>query len=168
MQPDVFETEVLVIGGGGAGSRAALEASLAGVSVLLAVKGQHNVLGIRGAGATNAALSEGGAFFIDPERGAPHIEPWVDIRTATPEELVEVDYQNIIQAGLGMANPALARVLTQEGLQQRYQLEEWGFELSGHHLRHHGVPLLGLLNRRAWEPRGSIFAGRHWSSKPGR
>jgi succinate dehydrogenase/fumarate reductase flavoprotein subunit len=147
MQPDVFETEVLVIGGGGAGSRAALEASLAGVSVLLAVKGQHNVLGIRGAGATNAALSEGGAFFIDPERGAPHIEPWVDIRTATPEELVEVDYQNIIQAGLGMANPALARVLTQEGLQQRYQLEEWGFELSGHHLRHHGVPLLGLLNR---------------------
>jgi succinate dehydrogenase/fumarate reductase flavoprotein subunit len=70
MQPDVFETEVLVIGGGGAGSRAALEASLAGASVLLAVKGRHNVLGIRGAGATNAALSEGGA------RGKPTIVRW--------------------------------------------------------------------------------------------
>lgn len=146
--PEIIEVDVLVVGGGGAGSRAALEARLAGAQALLAVKGRHNALGIRGAGATNSALSEGGAFFIDPERGAPHIEPWIDVHAATPEQLAEVDYQNIIQAGLGMADPALARVLTQEALQHRYQLEEWGFEFSGgHFLRHHGVPLLGLLNR---------------------
>jgi succinate dehydrogenase/fumarate reductase flavoprotein subunit len=147
MRSDVFETEVLVVGGGGAGSRAALEARLAGASVLLAVKGRHNALGIRGAGATNAALSEWGGFFIDPEHGAPHIEPWVDIRTATAETMAEADYRNIIQVGLGMADPTLARILAQEALPQRYELEKRGLQFSGRFLRHHGVPLLGLLNR---------------------
>jgi succinate dehydrogenase/fumarate reductase flavoprotein subunit len=65
-QPKSRETDVLVAGGGGAGSRAAPEARLAGARVILAVKGRYNPQGKRGAGATNAGISTSGGF--DPER----------------------------------------------------------------------------------------------------
>ena len=59
---DVMRTEVLVIGGGGAACRAALEAHRAGAKVLLVTKGDFGAIGTRGAGATAGAQSEWGLF----------------------------------------------------------------------------------------------------------
>ena len=49
---EIVECEVLVIGGGGAGTRAALEAYASGAAVTIAVKGRFALSGVRGAGAT--------------------------------------------------------------------------------------------------------------------
>ena len=136
-----------MVGGGGAGSRAALEARLEGARVILAVKGRHNSLGVRGAGATNAGLSEWGGFFVDPVAGAAHLEPWLGTDKLTPEDFMDADYRNIIQAGLGMTDPNLAKVLAEDAFEQRYQLEKWGLRFNGRWLMHHGVPLLALLSR---------------------
>lgn len=146
-QPVTHETDVLVVGGGGAGSRAALEARLEGARVILAVKGRHNSLGIRGAGATNAALSEWGGFFVDPETGASHLEPWLNSGKPTVEDLIEADFRNIIQVGLGMTDPKLAQVLAEDALKHRYQLEQWGLKFHQRWLMHHGVPLVAVLSR---------------------
>ena len=146
-QPTVYETNVLVVGGGGAGSRAALEARFEGAHVILAVKGRHNSLGVRGAGATNAAISEWGGFFVDPVAGAAHLEPWLSTDKPTPEDFMDADYQNIIQVGLGMTDPNLAKVLSEDAFEQRYQLEKWGLRFNQRWLMHHGVPLLALLSR---------------------
>jgi len=47
----VLQTDVLVVGGGGAAARAALEARMAGAGVILATKGNFGSIGTRGAGA---------------------------------------------------------------------------------------------------------------------
>ncbi len=143
--PEIVETDVLVVGGGGAGARAALEASLAGARTVMAVKGRFNSVGVHGAGATGTGLSESGAFFyFDPKTGYPLIDPkeWGPISL---EEILELDYQVIIQVGLGMADPKLARVLVQDAIPQRQQLEAWGVQIHGDRLKHHGLPLLAAL-----------------------
>ena len=50
-----IKTEVLVVGGGGAASRAAIEAHMAGAKVTLAVKGRYGFMGIRGGGASDGS-----------------------------------------------------------------------------------------------------------------
>ncbi|HJO81651.1 MAG: FAD-binding protein [SAR202 cluster bacterium] len=145
---NTVETDVLVIGGGGAGTRAAIEASRAGAKTVLAVKGRFNSVGVHGAGATGVGLSEAGAFFyFDPKTGYPLIDPdeWGPI---TLEEILELDYQVIVQVGLGMADPKLARVMVQDAVSQRQQIEEWGVEIHGDRLRHHGLPLMAALGRQ--------------------
>ena len=146
-QPEVLETDVLVVGGGGAGSRAALEARLAGARVILAVKGLHNAMAMRGGGATNSGQSDWGGFFLDPETGAAHLAPWMDVSKSTVEDFVEGDYRNIIQAGQGMADPKLVHTLVQDAMSHRYQLQEWGIKFHGRWLLHHGVPIIATLNR---------------------
>ena len=54
------KTDVLVIGGGGAATRAAVDAKKAGAEVVLATKGSFGAIGSRGAGATSSANSEFG------------------------------------------------------------------------------------------------------------
>ena len=150
-QPETVVTDVLVVGSGGAGTRAALEARMAGAKTVLAVKGRFESVGVRGAGATAVGLSEEGAFFyFDPENGYPLIDPkeWGPISL---EDLLDLDYQVIIQVGLGMADPKVARVLMQDIMSQRQQLEEWGVKIYGDRLRGHGVPLVAALRPLAIE-----------------
>ncbi|HAL48156.1 MAG: FAD-binding protein [SAR202 cluster bacterium] len=145
---NTVETDVLVVGGGGAGTRAALESARAGAKTVLAVKGRFNSVGVHGAGATGVGLSEAGAFFyFDPKTGYPLIDPdeWGPISL---EEILELDYQVIIQVGQGMADPKLARVMVQEAVPQRQQIEEWGVQIHGDRLRHHGLPLMAALGRQ--------------------
>ena len=129
----VIESDVLVVGGGGAASRAAVEADRAGVKVVLAVKGQFGAIGTRGAGATTGGISIGGGPRVIGMPGGP---PSLDRQAA---------FDDIIQAGLGMADRKLASVLVAETWQALTELEEWGATFGGSGIRSHGMPIMNAL-----------------------
>lgn len=110
---EVIETDVLVVGGGGAAARSAIEAHQAGAKTTLAVKGRFGLRGLRGTGATSYARTN---YLYFPVAG----------RRVKSDEECEITYKRIIQAGLGLANRRLARVLVDDGLEVRRTLEKWG------------------------------------------
>ena len=135
---ETIKTDVLVVGGGGAGARAALEANRHGARVVLAVKGHFGAVGTRGSGGTCPALSEAGGMRAAGATGAQGLAP----------ETVEEGYANVIQLGLGMVDPKLARILVEEAYMQRKVLEGYGVYFRfglGWGARAHGVPLVGGL-----------------------
>jgi len=96
-----FETDVLIVGGGGAATASAISAHDNGARTTMAVKGRFGVPGVRGAGATSNPIGDywtirtvgpNGSFF-------------------NPPSLV---YQDMIQTGLGMADPDLCRIFVDE------------------------------------------------------
>src|SRR5216683_5592633 len=96
-----FETDVLIVGGGGAATASAISAHDNGARTTMAVKGRFGVPGVRGAGATSNPIGDywtirtvgpNGSFF-------------------NPPSLV---YQDMIQTGLGMADPDLCRLFVDE------------------------------------------------------
>ncbi len=135
---ELIETDVLVVGAGGAGMRAAYEAHLAGAKVVLAVKGRFGAIGVRGGGATAVGFSETGSM-----------RP-VGLPQRTPGDRLDPDqaYEDILQCGLGMADPRLVRVLVDEAFETRRALEEWGMVptfAEGYGVRTHGVPIVVTL-----------------------
>lgn len=135
---ELVETDVLVVGAGGAGMRASCEAHRAGARVVLAVKGRFGAIGVRGAGATAAGFSETGSM-----------RP-VGLPGRAPGERLEPDqvYEDILQCGLGMADPRLVRVLVDEAFEARRALDEWGMVptfAEGYGIRTHGVPIVVAL-----------------------
>ena len=104
---DTMHCDVLVIGGGGAAGRAAIAAHDAGANVLIAVKGRL------GGGATGFSMSEM-AGYNSPD-GA-----------ADPSDNPEQYYNDIMEAALGMADPAAARVIAENAENTVRQLEDWG------------------------------------------
>lgn len=96
-----FETDVLIVGGGGAATASTISAHENGARTMLAVKGQFGVPGVRGAGATSNPLAD-----------------YWTIRTVGPEGSFfnppELVYRDMIQTGLGMADPALCRIFVNE------------------------------------------------------
>ncbi len=129
-----LQTDVLVVGGGAAGARAALEARLAGARVLLAVKGRFSAIGVRGAGASACGMDASGGALYDPTAANP----------PTPEQL----YDDIIQLGLGLADPKLARVLAEDGVRNRSEFTAYNVAMNrgfGYGINAHGVPLMAAL-----------------------
>jgi fumarate reductase (CoM/CoB) subunit A len=106
-------TEVLVVGGGGAAARAAIEAQKAGAKTTLVVKGRFGLRGNRGTGATSYASVHYRYF--------PIVSGNVE-----PEEELDFVYQRIIQAGLGLVDRRLARILVDEAGEARRSLDSWG------------------------------------------
>lgn len=96
-----YETDVLIIGGGGAATAATIAAHEAGARTLLAVKGQFGVPGVRGAGATSN----------------PKADFWT-IRTVGPKGGLfnppDATWADMVQAGLGTADAKLCRVFVDE------------------------------------------------------
>lgn len=136
---EVMETDVLVVGAGGAGMRAAYEAHLAGARVLVAVKGRLGAVGIRGAGVTGVAISEMGAMRAV---GLPHLRPGDRLE---PDQV----YEDAIQCGLGLADRKLIRILVDEAVPARRQLEDWGMTptfAEGYGAKTHGVPITMALH----------------------
>ena len=129
-----LKTDVLVVGGGGAAARTALEAHMAGASVILAVKGGFGSVGTRGAGATASGISEAGAILAagPAESPIPAIDP-------------DKDLSDILQLGLGLTDRKLATILVEESHKAREELREWGwvFQLWG--IKNHGVPIVSVL-----------------------
>ena len=96
-----YETDVLVVGGGGAATASTIAAHDAGVRTMLAVKGQFGVPGVRGAGATSN----------------PKADFWT-IRTVGPQGGLfnppEATLADMIPAGLGTADAKLCGIFVAE------------------------------------------------------
>lgn len=112
--PRVIETDVLVIGGGGAAARAALAACGAGARTTLAVKGWFGWLGMRGAGATGCGIAPWWGYSAG--RGVP----------GKPDEETELNVSLVLQAGLGMADRGLVRSMVAGEGDARRDLERYG------------------------------------------
>jgi succinate dehydrogenase/fumarate reductase flavoprotein subunit len=100
------KTDVLVIGGGGAGARAALEASKKGVEVILCLKG---ALGT--SGATGYRIVELAGF---------------NVSEGSDEDPVDQYYKDMVHAALNMCDENLARIVAEEAIRERLFLEEIG------------------------------------------
>lgn len=101
-----ISTDVLIIGGGGAGARAALEASNAGCKVVIANKG---VFGKSGSTATSHAMAFSAAM--------GHAN-----QVDSPEE----HYKEIIEASYGMCDEKLVRILAEEAPGEILSLDKLG------------------------------------------
>ncbi len=135
---ETMQTDVLVVGAGAAGLRAALEARLSGAHVLLAVKGYFGAVGLRGAGASANGLCQGGGVLYG------HRE---DI-FPPPDQ----SYAHTIQLGLGLADPELVHVLIEDSTRNLTELAALNIHLNrgfGRGVRAHGVPLVGGLAGQA-------------------
>lgn len=107
----VVKTDVLIVGGGGAACRAALAASDQGVRVLMVLK--HT---IGHSGATTHKCCEMAGYVV-PGCG-------------DPEDSEEKYYDDIMDAALGMADPALVQILVENAGPRFEELRSWGVSPS--------------------------------------
>ncbi|MDI6870810.1 MAG: FAD-binding protein [Bacillota bacterium] len=105
-------TDVLVIGGGGAASRAAIAAYEAGAQVLMVMKGNFGK-----SGTTCWPVAELAGFNVPNGTNDPTDSP-------------EVFFNDIMEAGLGMTDARLARILAEEVEEAKNDLERWGMEFA--------------------------------------
>ena len=106
----IYETDVLVVGGGAAALRAAIASADHGARVMVVLKGK-----IGKSGATVSPDSPGVAWQVADGCSGENDSP-------------EVHYRNILDVGLGMADPRLARILAFEVVDRTAEMEEWGVE----------------------------------------
>jgi succinate dehydrogenase / fumarate reductase flavoprotein subunit len=112
MSPDHMhvETDVLIIGSGGAGMYAAIEASRAGASVLLA---DRSLIG-RGGATVMAQMTVAVALGAEtPDHWSHHLN-------------------DTLEAGRGLCDERLARLLCEEGPDCIRQMDEWGVGWARH------------------------------------
>ena len=121
MTAEVIQSDVLVIGGGGAAARAAITAHEAGAKTLLVVKGMFGAIGTRGGGATSCGVERRWGFF--ERNGVP----------GHPDEEAKVIVDDVLTAGLGMAEPYLVETLVRDRYEARRDLEKWGLVLAKNH-----------------------------------
>jgi fumarate reductase (CoM/CoB) subunit A len=108
----IISTDVLVIGGGGAAVRAAVAAFDAGAKTMVVLKGQRGR-----SGATVSPDSAGVAWQLADECSGTQDSP-------------EAHYRNIMEVGLGMVDPRLARILAYEIVERSAELERWGLQFA--------------------------------------
>ena len=100
------DIDVLVIGGGGAACRAAIEAHDQGSSVLMIVKGNFGNSGCTLYVGTSAAVG-----------------PW-----ASPEDSNDISLQDLLSYGGYLGNRKLAKILIDETMDRISELDRWGIE----------------------------------------
>ncbi|MCH9682057.1 MAG: FAD-binding protein, partial [Deltaproteobacteria bacterium] len=112
-----YETDVLVVGGGGAATASTIAAHDAGARTMMAVKGQFGVPGVRGAGATSN----------------PKADFWT-IRTVGPKGGLfnppDLTYHDMLQTGLGMADPVLCKIFVEEVTEAIKRLRSMGMRFQ--------------------------------------
>src|SRR4051812_37564502 len=102
--PMHVETDVLIIGAGGAGMYAAIEASRTGASVLLA---DRSLIG-RGGATVMAQMTVAAALGAEtPDHGSYH-------------------YNDTLEAGRGLCDERLARLLCEDGPGCIREMDAWG------------------------------------------
>ena len=151
---NTLETEVLVVGGGGAACRAALEADRFGADTILAVKGSFAGIGVRGSGSTAGGVSDRGGVQFPGLAGIQEFDPGgIPIKT-------EQDYANIIQLGLGMTDPKLARIMAEQSNDIITPLvQDWSGEIVPRQwgMKSHGIPIMFGLTRMLRKSRVKIM-----------
>lgn len=135
---EVVDADVLVIGGGGAACRAAVEADESGAEVLMVVKG---VLGE--GGSTAHRVSDLSGF-------------QAAIGHADPADTPEAHFRDIVDAARGVCDEGLARIVAREAPRRLLDLERLGvdFERAGRRY----AQSLGCFSSR---PRMLILRGSH-------
>lgn len=123
MAAEIIQSDVLVIGGGGAAARAAITAHEAGAKVLLVVKGMFGAIGTRGGGATSCGVHRRWGFF--ERNGAP----------GNPDEEAKIIIDDVLKAGLGTAEPYLVETMVKDRYEARRDLDKWGLVLAKNHPR---------------------------------
>lgn len=113
---EVVEVDVLVVGGGAAAQRAAIDAYRVGARVALAVKGRLGVMGQRGSGGTASGAGADRKMFWPVDASG---------------EILETAFDDIIQLGLGMADPELVRIVVEETPLARRALQRLGVSFRG-------------------------------------
>lgn len=144
----VHQTDFLVIGGGGAAGRAAIEAAQKGVSVTVVMKETY-----LHSGATAYQVSEMAGF---------NVGDGVCDKTDSPQG----HYEDIMAAADGMAEPELARIVADEAQDTLKTLQSWGvpYEMDGDHflafkscfstkprthvIKRHGEPILKAMGQQ--------------------
>jgi len=101
-------TDVLVVGGGGAALRAAIEAARNDVTVTIVVKSK-----LMEGGSTACGISEIKAIAAA-------------LGSAKGMDNPKAHYEDTIKAGKGTCNEELVRILCEEAPQRVYELAEWG------------------------------------------
>jgi fumarate reductase (CoM/CoB) subunit A len=103
----VVSTDVLIIGGGGAGIKAAIEAAKRDAEVLMVTKRKFGYTG--------------STFY-------PGTSGWGMNAIIFPGDTEDFFVQEILEAGAGCADPRLARVLAQDCTRRFHELETYGLE----------------------------------------
>lgn len=101
---EIIESDVLVIGGGGAGARAAIEAKRHDLRVILADKGLFGRSGCtRLAGGINASVG--------------HVDP---------RDSRDLHFKDTVEAGVYLNEQSLCRIMVDEVPRRLFEIESWG------------------------------------------
>ena len=112
-----YETDVLVVGGGGAATASTISAHQGGARTMMAVKGRFGVPGKRGSGATSNPMADFWTIrTVGPKGGF-----------FNPPELV---HQDMVQMGLGTTDPKLCQVFVDEVSEATKRLRKMGMEFE--------------------------------------
>ncbi len=142
MDSELIETDVLVVGGGGAGLRAAIEAKENGVNVILASKGP--------VARSGASLLAGADLTLDGkslrELGFP----------GDPRDSKEKFFNDIVTQGFYLNNQKLAEIYVRDAPQRVKEMLEWGIKISPRGSEERaifttGPSIVGSLLRKAKE-----------------
>jgi len=104
------KTDVLIIGGGGAASRAAVEADSHSAETVIVCKGRYGV-----SGCTPNSASEWMAY------GAA-------LGLADPRDSCEAHFRDIVETGAYVCDQELARIIAYEAPRRFHELVEWGVD----------------------------------------
>ena len=107
---NVVKTDVLIIGGGGAGSRAAIEADKVGAEATIVCKGEYGA-----SGCTPNSASEWMAY-------------GVALGLADPRDSCEAHFRDIVEMGAYVCDHNLARIIAYEASERFNELVEWGVD----------------------------------------
>jgi len=149
VEHEPLHADVVVVGGGGAGLRAAYESAARGASTILILKGR-----LTRSGATAFGVAELAGFSVPDGAVDPLDSP-------------DVHFSDIMRAGQGCNDQSLVRILVDEAISASKDLERWGVEFvtdpntgkplvamgdfasrpRNRKIYHHGKPITEVLAR---------------------